>query len=72
MRTMFSRFARVARVLRTTFGIRVVPWFIFCGFLFLRLVVAIGMMLDNLFFPKLARTEVVLSLIHISEPTRPY
>lgn len=68
MRTMFSRFARVARVLRTTFGIRVVPWFIFCGFLSLRLVVAIGMMLDNLFFPKLARTEVVSPIVLVGNP----
>ncbi|HET6283852.1 MAG TPA: sulfotransferase [Polyangia bacterium] len=68
MTTMLSRMAAVYRVLRRTFGVKVVPLFIavlFCG---VRTVVAIGMALDNLFFARLRRTRAHRPIVLVGNP----
>jgi hypothetical protein len=60
--------AAVYRVLRRTFGVKVVPLFIavlFCG---VRTVVAIGMALDNLFFARLRRTRAHRPIVLVGNP----
>jgi len=58
----------VYRVLRRTFGVKVVPIFVAVVFLFLRGVVAVGMALDHLFFPKLARARANRPIVLVGNP----
>ena len=53
MNSIFSRMGAVYRVLRRTFGVKVIPLFIAVFFGFVRTVVAIAMALDHVFFPRL-------------------
>ena len=53
MNSIFSRMGALYRVLRRTFGVKVIPLFVAVFFGFVRTVVAIFMALDHVFFPKL-------------------
>jgi omega-hydroxy-beta-dihydromenaquinone-9 sulfotransferase len=68
MDTMFARMGRIYRVLRCTFGVRVVPLFLAVLFAFLRTVVAIAMALDNVFFPRLARIRANRPIVLVGNP----
>jgi len=58
----------VYRVLRRTFHVRVAPLFVAVVFCFLRTVVAVGMALDHLFFPGLARTKANRPIVLVGNP----
>ena len=68
MDNIVSRMGHVYRVLRRTFGVKVVPIFVAVVFLFLRGVVAVGMALDHLFFPKLARARANRPIVLVGNP----
>ncbi len=68
MNSILSRMARVYSVLRRTFGVRVIPLFLAVLFAIVRTVVAIGMALDNLFFPKLAKTRANRPIVLVGNP----
>jgi omega-hydroxy-beta-dihydromenaquinone-9 sulfotransferase len=68
MSTMFSRMAAVYRVLRRTFGVRVAPLFIAALICIVRMVVTIGMALDNLLFAKLRRTRASRPIVLVGNP----
>ncbi len=68
MDTMFSRMSHVYRVLRRTFGVRVAPLLVAVVFGYLRLMVAIGMVLDRLFFPKLAKARANRPIVLVGNP----
>jgi hypothetical protein len=68
MNSIFSRMGRVYRILRRAHGITVVPLFIAVLFGLLRTVVAIGMALDHVFFPRLARTKANRPIILVGNP----
>jgi omega-hydroxy-beta-dihydromenaquinone-9 sulfotransferase len=68
MNTILSRMSCVYRVLRRTFKLRVAPIFIGIAFLALRTVVAIGMMLDHLFFPKLRSARANRPIVLVGNP----
>jgi omega-hydroxy-beta-dihydromenaquinone-9 sulfotransferase len=68
MNSILSRMARVYSVLRRTFGVRVIPFFLAILFSIVRTVVAIGMALDNLFFPKLAKTRANRPIVLVGNP----
>ncbi len=57
MNSIFSRMGRVYRVLRRTFGVKVVPLFIAVLFGFVRTLVAIAMALDNVFLGGCVKTR---------------
>jgi hypothetical protein len=58
----------VYRVLRRTFHVRVAPLFVAVVFCFLRTVVAIGMALDHVFFPSLAKTKANRPIVLVGNP----
>jgi hypothetical protein len=60
--------AAVYRVLRRTFGVRVVPLFIAVLFGAVRTVVAIGMALDNLLFARLRQTRANRPIVLVGNP----
>jgi hypothetical protein len=68
MNTMLARMGAVYRVLRKTFGVKVFPLFAALLFGVVRTVVAIGMALDNLFFPKLAKTRANRPIVLVGNP----
>lgn len=68
MDSIFSRMGRVYRVLRRTHHVRVVPLFLAVLFGFLRTIVAIGMALDNVFFPKLKQTRASRPIVLVGNP----
>jgi hypothetical protein len=68
MNTMLARMGAVYRVLRRTFGVKVIPLFLAVLFGVVRTVVAIGMALDNLFFPKLAKTRANRPIVLVGNP----
>ena len=68
MNTMLGRMGAVYRVLRKTFGVKVIPLFLAVLFGVVRTVVAIGMALDNLFFPKLAKTRANRPIVLVGNP----
>jgi omega-hydroxy-beta-dihydromenaquinone-9 sulfotransferase len=68
MNSILSRMARVYSVLRRTFGVRVIPLFLAVLFATVRTIVAIGMALDNLFFPKLAKTRANRPIVLVGNP----
>jgi hypothetical protein len=68
MNTMLARMGAVYRVLRKTFGVKVIPLFLAVLFGVVRTVVAIGMALDNLFFPKLAKTRANRPIVLVGNP----
>jgi hypothetical protein len=68
MNSIFSRMGRVYRVLRRTFGVRVIPLFLALLFSLLRTIVAIGMALDHVFFPALKRTRANRPIVLVGNP----
>src|SRR4051812_30747615 len=68
MNTMLARMGAVYRVLRKTFGVKVVPLFLAVLFGVVRTVVAIAMALDHLFFPKLAKTRANRPIVLVGNP----
>jgi hypothetical protein len=58
----------VYRVLRRTFGIKVVPIFVAIVFTCLRAIIAIGMALDHLFFPKLRKVRANRPIVLVGNP----
>ena len=68
MNTMLARMGAVYRVLRRTFGVKVIPLFVAVLFGVVRTVVAIAMALDNLFFPKLAKTRANRPIVLVGNP----
>ncbi|HVV48691.1 MAG TPA: sulfotransferase [Polyangia bacterium] len=68
MNGIFSRMGRVYRVLRRTFGVRVVPLFIAALFGVVRTLVAAAMALDHLFFPRLRRTRANRPIVLVGNP----
>jgi hypothetical protein len=68
MTTMPSRMAAVYRVLRRTFGVKVVPLFIAVLFSIVRTVVAMGMALDHLFSPSLRRARANRPIVLVGNP----
>jgi omega-hydroxy-beta-dihydromenaquinone-9 sulfotransferase len=68
MESIFSRMGHVYRVLRRTFGIRIVPLLVAVVFCCLRAVIAVGMALDHLFFPKLRKTQARRPIVLVGNP----
>jgi hypothetical protein len=68
MSTIFERMIRIYGVLRRTFGVKVAPLFVAVVFTFLRTIVAIGMALDHLFFPRLGRTRANRPIVLVGNP----
>jgi hypothetical protein len=56
------------RILRRTFGVRVVPLFLALVFGVVRTVVALGMALDHVFFPRLAKTRANRPIVLVGNP----
>lgn len=65
---MLGRMWIARRVLARTFGVRIIPFFVGIFYGFLRLGVAIAMALDNVFFPKLARTRIERPIVIVGNP----
>ena len=65
---MLSRMGRVYRILRRAHGVRWVPPFIGLLFGLLRGIVWLGMSLDRVFFPELARTKVSRPIVLVGNP----
>jgi hypothetical protein len=68
MNSIFSRMGAVYRVLRKTFGVRVIPLFLAVLFGVVRTVVAIFMALDHVFFPRLAKTRANRPIVLVGNP----
>jgi hypothetical protein len=68
MTSIFSRMGRVYRVLRRTFGVRVVPLFIALVFGLVRTLVGIGMALDHLLFPSLRKARANRPIVLVGNP----
>jgi len=68
MNSIFSRMGAIYRVLRRTFGVKVIPLFVAVFFGFVRTVVAIAMALDNVFFAKLAKTRANRPIVLVGNP----
>ena len=68
MNSIFSRMGALYRILRRTFGVRVVPLFLALVFGAVRTFVAIAMALDNVFVPKLARTRAHRPIVLVGNP----
>ncbi|HEY4183477.1 MAG TPA: sulfotransferase [Polyangia bacterium] len=68
MDSIFSRMGHVYRVLRRTFHVRVAPLFVAVVFSLLRTIVAIGMALDNVFFPRLRRVRANRPIVLVGNP----
>lgn len=68
MDSIFSRMGRVYRVLRRTFGVRVAPLFVAVVFGILRTIVALGMALDHLFFPRLRKVRANRPIVLVGNP----
>ncbi len=65
---MLGRLAIVYRVLSQVFHVRVIPFFVAFLYAGLRLNVWWLMLLDNLFFPRLARTKVQRPIVIVGNP----
>jgi len=68
MNSIFSRMGHLYRVLRTTFGVKVIPLFLAVLFGGLRTLVAFGMLLDKLFFPRLAKMRANRPIVLVGNP----
>ncbi len=68
MNSIFSRMGALYRVLRRTFGVKVIPLFVAVFFGFIRTVVAIFMALDHVFFPKFAKTRASRPIVLVGNP----
>lgn len=68
MNSVLSRMGRIYGVLRKTHHVYVVPLFLAVLFGILRSIVAVGMALDNVFFPKLGRTKANRPIVLVGNP----
>ncbi|HYJ07925.1 MAG TPA: sulfotransferase [Polyangiaceae bacterium] len=68
MNSILSRMARIYGVLRRPHRVYVVPFFLALLFALLRTLVAIGMALDNVFFPRLKRTRANRPIVLVGNP----
>jgi hypothetical protein len=68
MNSIFSRMGAIYRVLRRTFGVKVIPLFVAVFFGFIRTMVAIFMTLDHVFFSKLAKTRANRPIVLVGNP----
>ena len=68
MNNLFSRMLTVYRVVRQAHGVYVKPIFVGFFFLGLRSFVAVCMLLDHLFFPKLRTTKVKRPIVLVGNP----
>jgi hypothetical protein len=68
MNSIVSRMGALYRVLRRTFGVRVIPLFVAVFFAFIRTVVAIFMALDHVFFARLAKTRATRPIVLVGNP----
>jgi omega-hydroxy-beta-dihydromenaquinone-9 sulfotransferase len=68
METIVARMSSVYRVLRRTFGLRVIPVLVAMGWWCLRLVISIGMALDHLFFPKMRKVRANRAIVLVGNP----
>ena len=68
MNNIFSRMGRVYRVLRRTFGVRIIPLFLALLFGVLRTFVALAMALDHVFFPRLRKTRANRPIVLVGNP----
>jgi len=68
MNSILSRMGAIYRVLRRTFGIRVIPLFLAVFFTFVRTVVAIFMALDHVFFPSFAKARANRPIVLVGNP----
>ncbi len=68
MDSILSRGARVYRILRNTHGVYIRPLFVSWVFVGIRMVVAMGMALDRVFFPKLKKTKADRPIVLVGNP----
>jgi omega-hydroxy-beta-dihydromenaquinone-9 sulfotransferase len=68
MNSVLSRMGHVYRVLRRTFGIRVIPIFVAIGLGVIRIIVGVGMALDHVFFPRLRKTRANRPIVLVGNP----
>lgn len=68
MDSIFSRMGRVYRVLRRTHRVRVIPLFLALLFGCLRTLVALGMAVDRVFFPRLRATKASRPIVLVGNP----
>jgi omega-hydroxy-beta-dihydromenaquinone-9 sulfotransferase len=68
MNRILSRMGRVYRVLRRTFGVKVVPLFVAVLFGLVRTIVGIAMALDHVFFPRLRRVRANRPIVLVGNP----
>jgi hypothetical protein len=68
MNSILSRMGRVYRVLRRTFGVKVVPLVVALLFCLVRTIVGIAMALDNVFFPRLRKARANRPIVLVGNP----
>jgi hypothetical protein len=68
MDNILARMGHFYRVLSRTFGLRVAPLFVGVLFGLLRAIIAVGMALDHLFFPRLAKTQARRPIVLVGNP----
>lgn len=68
MDSIFQRMGHLYRVLRRTFGVRVVPLFVAVLFGVVRTLVAIAMALDHVFVPRLRRARANRPIVIVGNP----
>jgi hypothetical protein len=68
MDSILSRMGHVYRVLRRTFGVRIAPLFVAVVFALLRTIVALGMALDHVVFPRLRKVRANRPIVIVGNP----
>src|SRR5215207_2845951 len=68
MNSILSRMGRIYRILRRVHKVRVIPLFLALLFGVLRTIVGIGMALDHVFFPRLAKTKANRPIVLVGNP----
>ena len=68
MTTLFSRMRRVYRILRRTHGVYIIPLLLVWVFIGIRLLVAVGMLLDKIFFRSLSKTQATRPIVLVGNP----
>ena len=68
MNSTFSRMGHLYRVMRRVFGLRVLPLMVGLMWSGLRAIIAVGMALDHVFFPKLRRVRANRPIVLVGNP----
>ena len=68
MNSTFSRMSHLYRVMRGVFGRKVLPIMVGILWCVLRAIIAVGMALDHLFFPKLRRVRANRAIVLVGNP----